>query len=259
MRLDKFTLKAHEGLEEAQRFAEEMNHQQIEAEHLLKALLSQSDGIVRPVVERIGANPEMLVSAVDAELKKRPKVYGEAPAGANISQDLKRVLDASEKEAESLHDEYVSTEHILLAMVASKGSVGELLRAFGVTRDSILAILKDLRGGQRVTDQTPEAKFQAIDKYSRDLTALAKKGKLDPVIGRDDESAASSRFSHAARKTTPFLSASQAPARPPSSRDSLSESSTATSPKDSRTNGFLPSTSAPSSPERNSAANSKSD
>jgi ATP-dependent Clp protease ATP-binding subunit ClpB len=187
MRLDKFTLKAQEGLQEAQRFAEEMNHQQIEAEHLLKALLSQSDGIVRPVVERIGASPDMLISATDAELKKRPKVYGEAPAGANISQDLKRVLDASEKEAESLHDEYVSTEHILLAMVASKGSVGELLRAFGISHESILAILKDLRGGQRVTDQTPEAKFQAIDKYSRDLTALAKKGKLDPVIGRDDE------------------------------------------------------------------------
>ncbi len=187
MRLDKFTLKAQEGLQEAQRFAEEMNHQQIEAEHLLKALLSQSDGIVRPVVERIGASPDMLISATDAELKKRPKVYGEAPAGATVSQDLKRVLDGAEKEPESLHDEYVSTEHILLAMVASKGSVGEFLRAFGVTRDSILAILKDLRGGQRVTDQTPEAKFRAIDKYSRDLTALAKKGKLDPVIGRDDE------------------------------------------------------------------------
>jgi len=187
MRLEKFTLKAREGLQKAQRSAEEMNHQQIEAEHLLKSLLSQGDGIVKPVVERIGANPDMLLSAVDAELKKRPKVYGETPAEAHISHDLRKVLDAAEKEAEHLKDEFVSTEHILLAMVASKASVGELLRAFGITKESILAILKDLRGGQRVTDQTPEAKFQATEKYSRDLTGLARKGKLDPVIGRDDE------------------------------------------------------------------------
>ncbi len=187
MRLDKFTLKAQEGLQEAQRFAEEMNHQQIETEHLLKALLSQADGIVKPVVERIGAKPEMLVSAVDAELQKRPKVYGEAQAGAYISPDLKKVLDSAEKEAEDLKDEYVSTEHILLAMVRAKGPAGELLRAFGITPESILSVLKDLRGGHRVTDQTPEGKFRAIEKYSRDLTALARKGKLDPVIGRDDE------------------------------------------------------------------------
>jgi len=187
MRLEKFTLKAQEAIERAQRSAEEMSHQQIEAEHLLKALLSQEDGVVRPLVERIGARPEMLISALDAELRKRPKVYGEAGAGVYVSADLRRVLDAAEKEAEQVKDEYVSTEHILLAMVASKGAAGELLRVFGITRESILSVLKELRGGQRVTDQTPEAKFQAIEKYSRDLTALARKGKLDPVIGRDDE------------------------------------------------------------------------
>ncbi len=186
MRLEKYTLKAQEAVQEAQRSAEAMDHQQIETEHLLKALLSQEDGIVKPLVERIGAKPEMLAAAADAELEKRPKVHG-ATQGAYVSQDLRKVLEAAEKEAEHLKDEYVSTEHILLAMVASKGTAGELLRAFGITKESILSVLKDLRGGQRVTDQTPEAKFQATEKYARDLTALAKKGKLDPVIGRDDE------------------------------------------------------------------------
>ncbi len=187
MKLDRFTLKAQEAVQEAQRSAEGMNHQQIETEHLLKALLSQEDGLVKPVVKKIGARPDMLLSALDAELEKRPKVYGEEQAGAYISADLRKLLDSAEKEAERLKDDYVSTEHILLAMVGSKGSTGELMRAFGLTREAILAVLKELRGGQHVTDQTPEAKFQATEKYSRDLTVLAKKGKLDPVIGRDDE------------------------------------------------------------------------
>lgn len=149
MRLDKFTIKAQEAVQEAQRSAEEMSHQQIEMEHLLKALLSQENGIVKPVVERIGARPEMLLSAVDAELTKRPKIYGEAQPGAYVSPDLKKVLDSAEKEAEDLKDEFVSTEHILLAMVASKGTAGELLRAFGISKVSILSVLKDLRGGHR--------------------------------------------------------------------------------------------------------------
>jgi len=187
MNLDKFTHKAQEAVQQAQRAAEEMNHQQIEVEHLLKALLSQEDAIVKPVVERIGARPDMLISAADAELKKRPKVFGETQNGAYVSTDLRKLLEAAEKEAEHLKDDYVSTEHILLSMAGSKGSAGELLRAFGITRESIISVLKDLRGGQRVTDQNPEAKFQALEKYSRDLTALARKGKLDPVIGRDDE------------------------------------------------------------------------
>ena len=187
MRLDKFTLKAQEAVQEAQRSAEEMNHQQIETEHLLRALLLQEEGIVKPLVERIGARPEMLVSAVEAELKKRPKVYAERHEGAYVSTDLRKALEAAEKEAEHLKDEYVSTEHILLAIVGSKGPAGEVLRAFAITKESVLAVLKKLRGGQRVTDQTPEAKFQATEKYSRDLTGLARKGKLDPVIGRDDE------------------------------------------------------------------------
>jgi ATP-dependent Clp protease ATP-binding subunit ClpB len=164
-----------------------MNHQQIETEHLLRALLLQEEGIVKPLVERIGARPEMLVSAVEAELKKRPKVYAERHEGAYVSTDLRKALEAAEKEAEHLKDEYVSTEHILLAIVGSKGPAGEVLRAFAITKESVLAVLKKLRGGQRVTDQTPEAKFQATEKYSRDLTGLARKGKLDPVIGRDDE------------------------------------------------------------------------
>jgi len=187
MRLDKLTLKAQEAVEQARQSAEEMNHQQIETEHLLKALLLQEDGIVKPVVERIGGKQEMLIAAVDAELEKRPKVYGETEAGAYISPDLRKVLEAAEKEAGHLKDEYVSTEHLLLAVLGTKGTAGELLSAFGITKEAVLSVLKDLRGGQRVTDQTPEAKFQATEKYSRDLTALAGKGKLDPVIGRDDE------------------------------------------------------------------------
>jgi len=186
MRLDKFTIKSQEALGEAQRLAEGMGHQQVEPEHLLLALIGQQDGIVVPILQKLGVDPGTVTNRINAELSRRPKVSG-ATAMPYVAADLKRVIDGAFAEAEQLKDEYVSTEHLLLALVSVDGAAAAIMRALGVTKDTVLKILVDVRGSQRVTDQNPEEKYQALEKYSRDLTRLARIGKLDPVIGRDDE------------------------------------------------------------------------
>ncbi|MDI6715532.1 MAG: ATP-dependent chaperone ClpB [Actinomycetota bacterium] len=186
MRMDKFTIKSQEALGEAQRLAEEMGHQQVEPEHLLAALLDQQDGIVSPILQKLGVNQALIKSQVKAELDRRPKVSG-AMAASYVAPELKKLLDGAFAEAEKLKDEYVSTEHLLIALISGDSTAAKIMRSAGVTKDAVLKILVDVRGSQRVTDQNPEEKYQALEKYSRDLTRLARIGKLDPVIGRDDE------------------------------------------------------------------------
>ncbi|WP_053958637.1 ATP-dependent chaperone ClpB [Sulfobacillus thermosulfidooxidans] len=187
MRLDKLTVKSQEALSEAQNIARDMQNQEIAPEHLLAALLAQPDGIVRPLIEKVGIPLAALEQAVQREIAKLPKVSGTQP-GAYLSQSLTRIIDNAEKEADALKDEYISTEHLLLAMVEQPETVaGRILRDYGLKRDSVLMALRDVRGQARVTDQNPEEKYQALTKYSKDLTDLARKGKLDPVIGRDEE------------------------------------------------------------------------
>ena len=180
MRLDRFTEKAQEALQEAAELARQTGNQAVEPEHLLLALVSQQDGVGRTLLERAGASVQALQPALVSAIERFPKVSG---AGQPyLSESLNKSLEAAEREAERLKDEYISTEHLLLALTDQK-----ILKDAGVTHDSLLKSLRQVRGTQRVTDQNPESKYQALEKYGRDLTKLAKDGKLDPVIGRDEE------------------------------------------------------------------------
>jgi ATP-dependent Clp protease ATP-binding subunit ClpB len=186
MQPEKLTLKSQEALSEAQRLAREMSHQEMDGEHLLLALLGQSESLVPELLQKIGIAPAKLQSELERDLSRRHKVEGGAEVYA--SPTLRKALDAAQSEATKLKDDYVSTEHLLLGLLADGGSaLKKMLSAAGLKRDTVLKALADLRGNQRVTDENPEAKFQALDKYGRDLTALARQGKIDPVIGRDEE------------------------------------------------------------------------
>jgi len=188
MRFDKFTFKAQESIQQAQKLAEEHQHQTIDVEHLLLALVEQAEGVVQPVLRKMGTNPAQVAQRLKEELRRLPQVSGVPQGPAYITPSLEKIVNAALSEAERLKDEYVSTEHLLLAIAEERGgAVGKLLRELGVTKDGIYAALQEIRGGQRVTDQAPEEKYQALERYARNLTDLARKGKLDPVIGRDDE------------------------------------------------------------------------
>src|SRR5918999_1727710 len=186
MRLDKLTTKSQEALQHAQALAEKRNHQAIDVEHLLFALLGQKEGVVLSLLQKLSVPLNTLTERLQKALDRLPQVTGSATQ-AYITPRLKKVIESAESEAEALKDEYVSTEHLLLAMIQDSGEVGKILKDLGATRENILNGLVSIRGGQRITDQNPEEKYQALEKYSRDLTDLARKGKLDPVIGRDDE------------------------------------------------------------------------
>jgi ATP-dependent Clp protease ATP-binding subunit ClpB len=186
MNYEKLTIKAQESLSEATAIAQKNDHAQVELEHILLALLRQEDGVVPPIVERIGANPAQLAEEAERLTTSSPKMYGEA-AQLSFSGGAARVLAKAESEAAALKDDYTSTEHLLMAIAESESRAGDLLKKAGVTRDAILSALKAVRGNTRVTDQNPEGKYQALEKYCRDLTALARQEKLDPVIGRDEE------------------------------------------------------------------------
>jgi ATP-dependent Clp protease ATP-binding subunit ClpB len=188
MQTEKMTLKAQEALQDAKSIAERKNHQQIDVEHLLAALISQKEGIVLPILQKLGANVELIVSQLEGELDRIPRVTGRGAGQIYLSSRVNDILNAAWKEAERLTDEYVSTEHLLLAIADEKqGAAFQILQRNGVTKDSVFRVLQDIRGPHRVTDQNPEEKYQALKRYSRDLTEEARKGKLDPVIGRDDE------------------------------------------------------------------------
>ena len=188
MRFDKFTLKAQEVIQTAQQLAERFGQQQIEPEHLVRAILEQKEGVIPPLLGKIGADQNQLISSFESLLENLPKVSGAGYGQAYLSQRAKAVLDKAFTEAEQVKDEFVSLEHILLAVTDETGGEGSnILAAAGITRDTILKALVDIRGGQRITDQNPEDKYQALERFSMDLTAIASKGGLDPVIGRDDE------------------------------------------------------------------------
>ncbi len=188
MRLDKLTVKAGEAMQEAQSIAGKYNQQEVAPEHLLLAMLAQDGGVVPAILAKIGINISQLTQEVESTIKVLPQVTGAAMEQVYVSQSLKKVFDQAFKEAESLKDEFVSSEHILMAIAVNKKSrAGELLREQGAAKNVILSVLKDIRGPHRVTDQDPEGKYQAIKKYGRDLTEDARQGKLDPVIGRDEE------------------------------------------------------------------------
>jgi len=186
MRLDKLTIKAQEALEASGGIAEEAGAGAVEPEHLLKALLDQAEGIVRPILSKVGADPSALDSAVSDALAAAPKVSG-AAAQMGISPRLNTVLSDAFKVAEKMKDAYVSSEHLLVALASDKGEAGRALERAGATTARLNAAVEELRRGSKVTDQNPEAQFQALEKYGRNLTQAARDGKLDPVIGRVDE------------------------------------------------------------------------
>jgi ATP-dependent Clp protease ATP-binding subunit ClpB len=188
MRFDKFTLKSQEIIQNGQQLAEKMGQQQIEPEHLVRIILEHTEGVVPPILGKIGANRDQLVREIDRALEQIPRVSGSGTGQPLISQRTNAVLEQAFDEAANMKDEYVSVEHILIAILEEKGGeAARILAAAGVTRDNLLKTLVDIRGGQRITDPNPEDKYQALDRFSRDLTDIASKGDLDPVIGRDDE------------------------------------------------------------------------
>jgi ATP-dependent Clp protease ATP-binding subunit ClpB len=186
VRYDRLTLKAQEAIQEALSVARSSGHAEVRPLHLLVALAAQKDGIVPPVLEKLGADPRAVANAARGRLETAARVEG-AAADPSLSRALQDVLDGAEKAARELQDDYVSTEHVLLAMIRGKGEAGEILRSLGATPENVLHALRDIRGSARVTDQNPEDKFQALAKYAKELTELARRGKLDPVIGRDEE------------------------------------------------------------------------
>ena len=189
MRFDKFTIKAQEAVQEAQELAESKRQQQILAVHLLEVLLTQEQGIVVPLFKKLGVDTNTILDKTMAAVNKLPQVSGSgAPGQAYVSAELRDTFNLAWEEASKLKDEYVSTEHLLLSLSGQKStSAGRILNEAGVKKDNIYMALKEIRGSQRVTDQNPEEKYQALERYSKDLVELARKGKLDPVIGRDDE------------------------------------------------------------------------
>jgi len=188
MRFDKFTIKSQELIQNSQALASRYNHQQIEPEHLLAAMLGEREGIAGTMLRKLGVSPDEISREINIAVEKLPKVSGGGIAEAYLSPRAKAVLEAAFGEATKMKDEYVSIEHIFLTIAEEKqgAAAGILVRA-GVTRDSILKVLLEIRGTQRITDPNPEEKYQALERFSRDLTDLARLGKLDPVIGRDDE------------------------------------------------------------------------
>ncbi len=184
MRIDRFTQKMQEALQAAQDSASKAGHAEITNEHFLLALLEQPDGVARPLLDKMGVSSKTLEDYLALDLSRRASAHG---GQVSLGRDLSLTLEAAEKEMAKMKDEYLSGEHYLLAVSESSSALGQMLRKSGVERNKIMTALQQVRGSQRVTDQNPEGKYQTLEKYGRDLTALARKGKIDPVIGRDDE------------------------------------------------------------------------
>src|SRR5579872_4379087 len=186
MKIERFTDKAREAISEAAEIAKRYNQSQIEPLHLLDALLMQEGGVVQQIIQKVGGNAANAKRIVESEIERLPRVYGGNEPG--ISPRLRKVLEQAWREMSNFKDEYLSVEHILLAMFDTDDEAAQRgLRAAGLSHDNVLKALTTIRGAQRVTDQNPEGKYQALEKYGRNLTELAEQGKLDPVIGRDEE------------------------------------------------------------------------
>ncbi|MFQ5744001.1 MAG: ATP-dependent chaperone ClpB [Acidobacteriota bacterium] len=187
MRFDRFTVKAQEAIQRAQQIAQAHQHQGLKGVHLLLALLEQREGIVHTIVERMGANVQGLRESAEEALSKLAQVKGEQEVELYLDAEAKRALEAAQQEADKLQDKYVSTEHIVLGILSAGGRAAELLQQVGVDRNQLFLALKQIRGSMRVTDPNPEDKYNALEQYGADLTEMARRGKLDPVIGRDEE------------------------------------------------------------------------
>lgn len=185
MDMNQFTEKAQQALAGAQKLAARLNHQQIDVEHALMSLLDQEKGLAPAILQKAGVSVDAVTVKLQRELDKLPRVTGDVEP--RLTQRLIKLIDAAESEAKKLNDEYVSVEHLLLAAINDNGVAGKTLKEFGLTRDRLLSALKEVRGSQRVTSQNPEETYQSLEKYGRDLTQYARQGKLDPVIGRDEE------------------------------------------------------------------------
>ena len=256
MRTDRFTQRATEAIVSAQQLAEAEGNPQLEVAHLMLVLVEQPDGVVPAVLGRIGVAPGSVAQALRADLAKLPKVAGSAQQ-LQLSNEARRVLTDAHAVAERMRDEFVSTEHLLLATLeAGDSSAARVLREAGVEAPNVLDALTQIRGNQRVTNENPEATYEALEKYGRDLTELARKGVLDPVIGRDEEirrviQVLSRRTKNnpvligepGGRRTTRCSSANPASARRPSPKGSPSASSAATSPRACATDASWRSTS----------------
>ncbi len=184
MQMDKFTIKAQEAVGQAQQLAQQKDHPEITPLHLLGALVAETDGVVRPLLQKVGANLAQIQGMITSELDRLPRATG---TQLGVARALNDVFQQALKEADRLKDEYISTEHLMLALAQVKSEAKELLALNAVTHEAILGALRDVRGNQRVTDQNPENKYQALQRYGRDLVELARQGKIDPVIGRDEE------------------------------------------------------------------------
>jgi ATP-dependent Clp protease ATP-binding subunit ClpB len=185
MRFERFTIRGQEAVQAAIGIAEKNQNQQVEPEHLMAAMLEQKEGTLRPILGKIGVQPQVVLDDVQKAIEKFPKVSG---GQQYFSTRINTIFNEAQKQAETFKDEYMSTEHLLLAVADEKdGEAGRILRSNGVTKDDLLKVITDMRGGARITDQNAEENFQALEKYAMDLTERARKGKLDPVIGRDDE------------------------------------------------------------------------
>src|SRR5437764_9141587 len=189
MDINRFTEKAQEALRTAHEQASRMGNQQVDVEHLLMALLEQEPGLALSILRKADINVEGLKRQVERELEKLPRVSGVegSPDQVYLTGRLNRLATQANDEAKRFKDDFVSVEHLLLAMTDDKGATGRLFKEFGITRDRLMAALQDVRGNQRVTTPNPEATYEALERYGRDLTKMAASGKLDPVIGRDDE------------------------------------------------------------------------
>jgi len=202
--MDKLTVKAQEAVQNAQRLAEKSNHQQLLPLHLLAALLEETDGIVKPLIQKIGANQQQLSDIVNGELKRLPSVSGGNQQVSGTKQ-LMDVLELAQSKADTMRDQYISTEHLLLALAEYNDQPKRLLELNGIEAADILSALQSVRGGQSVTDQNPEDKYQALERYGKDLVAMARKGKIDPVIGRDSEIRRVVQVLSRRRKNNPVL------------------------------------------------------
>ncbi len=188
MQLDKFTVKSQEAIQTAHNTAQQFGNQEMQPEHLLKAILEQPEGVVVPVLQKMGIEPSKVLSGANQLIDKLPKVSGGGAGQTYMSQEFKKLLDEAFKAATSMQDEYVSQEHLFMAILAlASSAAAQMLSSLGITADGFLQALTSIRGNQRVTDQYPEEKYQALEKYARNLTDVARQGKLDPVIGRDEE------------------------------------------------------------------------
>ncbi|MCK9333627.1 MAG: AAA family ATPase, partial [Candidatus Cloacimonetes bacterium] len=202
MNTQRLTIKSQELLQSMQSLANEMGHQELSDLHLLKAMLEQKESLIHPLLSKLEIGIEELYAKLDGALRKLPRVQG---AQVYMGQEVLDILHAAEKEADRLGDDFISGEHILLGMLSGKKEAARILKSAGLTADKLMLALKEVRGNQRVTDQNPEAKYQALEKYARNLTRLARTEKLDPVIGRDEEIRRTMQILSRRRKNNPIL------------------------------------------------------